>query len=234
MQKSNINFAGINFDLIQKRIKNLHIRILPPDGRIKVSAPLYVSLDKILKFVSSKIDWIKSTQTKIQNQKFEPKKKFLDKEFHDFFGKKYLLNLEEGTKNLVIFDNQKIILKIKNPSTIKKRQKILDDFYRHELKKLIPSYIKKWEEKMNLSVKEFGIKKMKTRWGTCNIRDKRIWINLELAKKPLECLEYIVVHEMVHLLEKNHSKKFYAYMDRFLPDWKEYKKILNVINHENF
>ncbi len=129
----------------------------------------------------------------------------------------------EGS-NSKIYGNIKLFAK-KN-STIAQRKKLLDEFYRQNLKKIIPNYIKKWEKKMNLKVLEFGVKEMKTRWGTCNIKARRIWLNLELAKKPLSCLEYIVVHEMVHLLEKYHNKKFFAHMDRFLPKWREFKAIL--------
>ena len=228
MQKvTKLKYQNIDLEIIQKRIRHLHIRIRAPLGQVRVSAPLHVAMAKILQFIDSKIAWIKESQDKISKTKFEPKKKFLSGEEHNFFDKKYLLLIEEGAKNLVTLSGDKIILQSKNTSAIKKRQKILEDFYRQELKKLVAEYIKKWEVKMSVSVKEFGIKKMKTRWGTCNIKDQRIWINLELAKKPLQCLEYIVVHEMNHLLEKNHTKRFHSLMDQFLVDWKVRKEKLN-------
>ena len=137
-----------------------------------------------------------------------------------------MLQVVEG-KNFVKFDEEKIFLSVKKKSTIKLRKKILEEFYRSKLREIIPQYIAEFEPKMQVKVRYFGIKRMKTRWGTCNIRDQRIWLNLELAKKPLGCLKNIVVHEMNHLLERKHNKRFFALMDKFFPEWNIFNEMLN-------
>jgi predicted metal-dependent hydrolase len=226
-----LQLENIEIQITQKRIRNIHLKISPPNGAVTVSAPLSISQEKIKIFIISKLDWIKKVQLKIRSQKRAPEPKYISGEDHYFFDKKFSLEvLEQKGRARVMIDEDKIILFIKKDFTLKEKKKLFEDFYRNNLKKIIPNYIKKWEEKMNLKVAEFGIKKMKTRWGTCNIKDRRIWINLELAKKPIACLEYIVVHEMVHLLEKNHTKKFFSYMDKFLPNWQNCKIILRSLH----
>ncbi len=233
MQKTKKYLLQVNQTEIlvtQKRIKNIHLKICVIDGLIKVSAPLYLSQDKIKTFVISKFDWILAAQTKLDGQKKFLEKKYINEENHYFFDKNYSLNLIEITgRPKVLIDENNINLFIKSGANLVEKKKLLEKFYRENLQKIIPNYIKKWEEKMNLRVEKFGIKKMKTRWGTCNIRAKRIWINLELAKKPIACLEYIIVHEMVHLFEKNHNKRFYAYMDQFLPNWRDHESELKLM-----
>lgn len=217
-----LELEDITIHITQKRMRNLLIKICSPDATVKISAPFRISQKDIKNFAISKIDWIKKHQLKIRSQKRIPEPKFISGEEHNFFEKTYKLNvIEQQKKPSALINSDKIILYIKKDFTLAQKRKILDDFYRKNLKEIIPNYIKKWEEKMNLRVAKFGIKKMKTRWGTCNIRDKKIWISLELAKKPLACLEYIIVHEMVHLLERKHNKKFFSHMDKFLPNWKE-------------
>ncbi len=230
MQTYQLELEEIKIQVTQKRIKNLHLKICPPNALVKVSAPLRLTQNSIKSFITSRLSWIREKQIKILSQKRLPEKKYLNGEVHSFFGKDYELEiLETNSKPFIILTTDKIKLHIRKNFTPSQRQKIISEWHRISLKKIIPNYIKKWEEKMNLRVNEFGIKKMKTRWGTCNIKAKRIWINLELAKKHETCLEYIVVHEMVHLLEKNHNKKFFAHMDNFMPDWRHWKKELKTM-----
>ena len=226
-----IEIAGISLSLTQKRIRNLHLRICPPFGEVKVSAPLRYTLLQIKDFIVQKIDWIKEKQIEIRKRKYvapPPPLKFLSGESHFIFGKKFELKLvEESSKNKVVLNENFLELHIKNSgkkfgrkiANIEVREKILDNFYRVELKKIIPEFIEKYEQKMQVKVKEFGVKKMKTRWGTCNPKDRRIWLSLALAKKPIGCLEMIITHEMTHLLERRHNKNFYALMTKFMPDW---------------
>lgn len=222
-----IIIEDIEAHLLRKKIRNINIRVCAPSGEIKVSAPLKANIEKILNFFRSKIQWVKKCQNKIRSTKYVPPIRFENNEEHYFLGEKYILEiLEVAKKPGVEIANERLILKVKTRSSKKLRQEVLNKFYRAELKKLIPPLIKKWEKTMQVEVKEFGIKKMKTRWGTCNIRDRRIWINLELAKTPIQCLEYIIVHELNHLLERNHSKRFHDLMDKFLPSWRETKKQL--------
>lgn len=223
-----INISDIPITLIQKKIKSIRL-VVYPSREVRVSAPLFMNLSEISKFISSKINWVKEKREKFIGYNYQKKipQKYLTGEKHYFFGEEYLLEvLEVKSSAAVILKDKTLFLNIKKGSTIKLRKKAVESWYRKELKKIIPKYIAEFEPKMRVRVKEFGVKKMKTRWGTCNPIAQRIWLNLELAKKPISCLEYIVVHEMVHLLERNHSKKFFAYMDEFLPNWKEYKNLL--------
>jgi len=221
-----IIISEIEIELQRKRMKYLRIRILNNDGSVRVSAPKRVSMATITSFISSRISWIKSAQDKIRNRVKPAELQYISGEDHYFFGQKFTLELAVKGKAAIDFEAAKIILRVKENSTILQRQKLLENFYRAELQKLIPQYIAKLEPIMKVKVLEFKIKKMKTRWGTCNPRAKRIWLNLELAKKPLLCLEYIVTHEMVHLLERKHNKRFFSLMDRFMPNWRECKSDL--------
>ena len=222
-----ISLNGIKMHITRKRMRSLRIRICSPTGEVKISAPLRLSLKQIKHFITNKIDWIKRQQIKIFSQKRELPKKFIDGEEHYFLGEKHLLKVfEKNTAATALIRKNIIELHIKKNFTCEQKRKILENFYRIELKKIIPEFISVLEKKMNVTVKEFGIKKMKTRWGTCNPKAKRIWINLELAKKPLICLQYLITHEMVHLLERKHNKKFFAHMDHFMPSWRECKNEL--------
>ncbi len=216
-----IEIAGISILLSQKRIRNLHLRIMPPTGEVRVSAPLRLSLAKIKEFVLKRIDWIKENQIVIRNRKIVAPLQFISGENHLVFGKNFELKLFENSKsNQVVVSENFLELHVKKTSNLERRKKILEDFYRANLREKIPELIAIYEPKMKVKVAEFGIKKMKTRWGTCNPKARRIWLSLELAKRPIECLEFIVIHEMTHLLERKHNKRFFALMDQFLPSWR--------------
>lgn len=224
INSSQIEIGGVMFNLLQKRIKNLHLRIYPPHGEVRISAPSRLSLEAIKKFVFSKLNWIKEQQIKIINRKRIAPLKFISGENHNFFGKKYRLQIIETKGATSIHLKDEIIeIHVKKSADAKK---LLEEFYRREIKKIIPHFIARYERKMQVKVVEFGVKKMKTRWGTCNPKAQRIWLNLELAKRNIKCLEFIVVHEMTHLLERKHSKKFFALMDKFMPDWRVFKEEL--------
>ena len=223
-----LKVGNITVDVVQKNIKNIHLGVYPPAGRVRVSAPNRMDLATIRVFVISKLSWIKKQQLKLRNQERETSREFINRESHYFNGKRYLLKVtERDAAPKVILKHSAIELYVRPETDAVKRKSILDEWYRRKLKETVPSLIEKWEGKMNVQVNEFGIKKMKTRWGTCNRQAKRIWLNLELAKKPAECLEYIVVHEMAHLLERTHNGRFIALMTGFLPKWRLYKDELN-------
>jgi predicted metal-dependent hydrolase len=188
-----------------------------------------VNEETIRLFAISKLGWIKRNQRKLQNQDRETPREFIERESHYFFGKRYLLRIKQtnGAGYITIRGKTYIDLYVKNDASIEYKQSIVDDWYRSELKKVIPEIIQYWEKKLNVNVNDWRIKRMKTKWGSCNTEAKRIWLNLELAKKPIKCLEYIIVHEMVHLLERHHNKRFLAYMDYYLPKWKHLKDELN-------
>lgn len=228
MEKIIIN--DIEIELTKKNIKNLYLSVHPPDGRVKISAPYRMNMDSIRLFVISKISWIKRQQSKFKNQERQPEREYVSGESHYFLGQRYLLNViyTNKRKQGVEVRNKKYIdLYVRENAPKHIRERVMIEWYRKQLKELIPPLIAKWEPIIGVKVKEFGVKRMKTCWGTCNTKAKRIWINLELAKKSPTCLEYVVVHEMVHLLERHHNERFKAYMDKFIPNWRAVKAELN-------
>lgn len=223
-----IQLGDISIEVVQKDIKNLHLSVYPPKGRVHISAPARMKLDTIRIYAISKLSWIKKQQEKIVNQKREAPREFLTKESHYYLGKRYQLKvIELDTVPVVNLTHKTIELYVRPGSTKEKKKELLDEWYREQLRETASELISHWEKKMKLKVSELGIRKMRTKWGTCNEDERRIWLNLELAKKPLECIEYIVVHEMVHFKERNHNDKFIAYMNHFLPEWKQLKMELN-------
>jgi|ERR1041385_1593992 predicted metal-dependent hydrolase len=218
----------ITIEVLQKNIKNLHLSVHPPTGKVRISAPNRMSLDTIRVYAISKLRWIRKHQTKFRNQVRETPREFITNESHMFNGKRYLLRVfEHNVPPKVVLKHSMIELYVRPNTSLAKRRVIIEEWYREKLKQTIPTLIERWENVMNVNVNQFGIKKMKTKWGTCNRQAKRIWFNLELAKKPEHCLEYIVVHELTHLLERKHDYKFTALMDKFMPQWRFYKEELN-------
>jgi predicted metal-dependent hydrolase len=223
-----ILLGDITVEVTQKDIKNVHLSVYPPFGKVKIAAPNRMDLDTIRIYAITKLSWIRKQQIKIKSQKREAPREYLSKESHYYLGKRYLLKvLEHHAAPMVKLKHNTIEMYIRPDTSTAKRKEILDEWYRAKLKSMIPVIISKWQPTMAVEVKEFGVKKMKTKWGTCNIAAQRIWLNLELAKKPSSCLEYIVVHEMTHLLVRNHNSKFVALMNKFMPNWKEVKEDLN-------
>lgn len=223
-----IELGHINVDVTQKNIKNIHLSVHPPKGRVTISAPKRMDLETIRVYAVSKLGWIKKQQEKIAKQKREPIREFVNRESHYFKGERYLLKvIESNFPAKVVLKHSILELHVRPNSPMIKRQQVLDEWYRQQLKVEIPKFISLWEKKLNVQVNEFGVKKMKTRWGSCNIKKNRIWLNLELAKKPEECLEYVVIHEMVHLIEKNHNARFHSLMEKYYPNWKHSKDLLN-------
>ena len=209
-----------------KPIKNLYLRVSKRTGEIRVSAPSLASLKTVQNFVRSRSKWIKKHLAHPIEQSIEIKYENGDQ--IKYFGSLIPLKVDYVNKNINAYlHNDAILLLVKGDFDADQREKVLDKLYRRELKKLMFKQIKKWEPIIGVKVNDIGIRKMKTRWGTCNIRDKRIWLNLHLAKEKPEIIELVVVHEMVHLLERLHNKRFYGFMDQFLPDWKERSKELD-------
>lgn len=222
-----IEVDGIPITVTRKRVKHVRIVVNRKDRSVRISSPYLVSRRAITRFAESHIDWIRKQLQKAAEVPPEPVLKFEQGETHFLWGKSFTLQvIEIGATQTAKPVGEEIILTVRPGSTVEMREKILREFYRDEIKSKIPGLIKKWEPVMNVKVKDWGVKKMKTRWGTCNTRAGRIWLNLELAKHSPEMLEYIVVHEMNHLLERLHSKRFYQLMDNFMPDWREIDKKL--------
>jgi predicted metal-dependent hydrolase len=232
-----LKLGNITVDVIQKNIKNIHLSVHPPNGRVRISAPTRLDMDTIRVFAVSKLSWIKKQQAKFEQQKREAPREYLNRESHYFKGKRYLLKvIEKNAAPRIELKHSRIELYVRPQASKEKMKSVLDEWYRSQLRGSLPAIIEKWQKKLNFQVNEFGIRKMKTKWGTCNRAAKRIWLNLELAKKPVECLEYIVVHEMVHLLERNHNDRFVSLMDEFMPQWRFFKDELNrlPVRHEDW
>ncbi len=224
-----ITINDITVDVVRKDIKNMHLAVYPPTGRVRIAAPLRVNEEAIRLFAISKLGWIKRHQRKFEAQERIPPREFKERESHYFQGRRYLLRIKEtnGAGYVDLKGKTYLDLYVRPNSSVDYMKKVVDEWYRSELKKVLPDLISHWEKKIGISVHSCSIKQMKTKWGSCNIEKRRIWLNLELAKKPIQCLEYILVHEMTHLLERHHNDRFKAYMDQFLPHWKQLKEELN-------
>ena len=235
---AHITVSDIKIDVVRKGIKNIHLGVYPPTGRVRIAVPLRVNEDTIRLFVISKLGWVKRNQRKFKEQERLSPREYKNRESHYFQGTRYLLNVIEADAQpkVVLRSKTYIDLYVRQETPTAKRQVIMNEWYRVQLKKQIPVLIEKWEEKLNVNDVEWQVKLMKTKWGSCTVEKRRIWVNLELAKKPIHCLEYIVVHEMVHLLERHHNERFIAYMDKVLPKWRFYKEELNrcPLRHEDW
>ena len=219
----------IEVQVVRKEIKNLHLGVYPPDGRVRIAAPHHITDDNVRLAVITKLSWIKKQQASFRAQSRQSQREMVTGESHYFEGRRYRLEVVErtGKHQLIIKNNQKLLLHVSPNTTRANRELVLNEWYRAALKQRLPDLIAKWEPIIGVQVAEWGLKKMKTKWGSCNIRARRIWLNLELAKKPPECLEYILVHEMVHLLERHHNDQFRTHMDKFMPQWRWHRDVLN-------
>lgn len=232
-----IDLGGISVDVVQKNIKNLHLSVHPPTGRVRISAPLRMNIDTIRVFAISKLGWIKLQQHKLQEQERETPREYLDRESHYVWGKRYLLKVvEQDRVPGVELKHSVLVVKVRPRASLAKKQEVLGEWYRQELRSAIPTLIAKWEPLMGVKVASFQVRRMKTLWGSCTTNTGDIRLNVELAKKPRECLEYVVVHEMVHLLEPSHNARFVHLMTQFMPNWKYYRDSLNrlPVRHEDW
>lgn len=222
-------------DLFRKKIKNIHLAVYPPTGRIRLAVPLKTKNETIQLFVISKLGWIKKQQRKFDAQPRILPREYKERESHYFQGTRYLLNIIETEKSPKVELRSKTFLElhIKPNTSTQKRHEILTEWYREQLKLEIPPLLEKWENILKINILDWNVKLMKTRWGSCNIQKKRILLNLELAKKPLVCLEYVIVHELLHLFERNHNANFKKLLDTYLPNWKQLKAELNAIPISN-
>ncbi len=229
ISRQTIEVGGIRVEVVRKPIKNLHLSVHPPEGRVRVSAPLRVDDEAVHLAVVSRLRWIRRHQRTFADQPRQSQREMVSGESHYFMGRRYRLRvLEHSGPNRVSRNGNAELTMLVRPGTGReKREQFLNDWYRWHLKSLMPELISRWQPIIGVQVADWGIKKMKTRWGSCNVQDRRVWLNLELAKKPPHCLEYVLVHEMVHLLERHHNDRFKALMDRFLPQWRLYRDELN-------
>lgn len=232
-----IHLGDITVDVVRKDIKNIHLSVYPPTGSVRISAPERMSLDTIRVYAVSKLGWIKKQQQKFQEQERETPREYLERESHYVWGKRYLLQvLEVDEPPSVELKHSQMLLQARPNTTEASRQAIIEQWYRLQLRQALPALIATWEPLMGVKVERFFVRRMKTKWGSCNPQKGYIRLNTDLAKKPHECLEYILVHEMAHLLEPTHNSRFVSLMDQFLPKWQFYREQLNrlPVRHEEW
>ena len=232
-----VKLGDMTVDVVLKDIKNVHLSVHPPTGRVTISAPARMSLDTIRVFAISKLGWIRQQQRKLQEQERETPREYLDRESHYVWGKRYLLKIVEAEQPpSVSLSHSRMVLQVRPGTSPSKRQEILEDWYRELVKQAAPPLIAKWELLLGVSSSRLFVQRMKTKWGSCSPGARNIRLNTDLAKKPRECLEYLVVHELVHLLEPTHNVRFIARMDQFMPKWRAHRQSLNrlPVRHETW
>lgn len=228
MHNDEIIIDGLPIEVIRKNnLKNLYIRVHPPDGNVTVSTPTELSNEDIKLFVLRKLPEITKVRDRMLSQERQSKREYVSGESHYLWGKPYRLQvIYEGTQYKIVKSPTKVIMTVPEGTNAASREKLFTEWYRQELRRVMESVVLRCEKKTGIHADEFRIKNMRTRWGTCNIEKRRIWINLQLAKKPMECLEYVIIHELVHLMEKNHTHRFHALVKEYCPTWREAKKLL--------
>ena len=226
--RSQLRIGDITVDVVQKDIKNVYLSVHPPTGRVRISAPKRMKMETIRVFAVSKQGWIKRQQKKIREQERETPREFLENESHYVWGKRYLLTISEREEPPSIeLKHSRMHMRVRPGADAQKRQALVEAWYREQIKTAVPTLLTQWEPKLGVKVERVYVRRMKTKWGSCNYTARTIRFNTELAKKPPECLEYVVVHELIHMLEPSHNGRFVALMDRFIPQWKFYREELN-------
>ncbi len=230
--------SGIKVEVVRKDIKNLHLGVYPPHGRVRVAAPLVVSDEAVRLAVIDKLGWIRRQKAKFAEQPRQSQREMVNGESHFFLGQRYRLRVHEqdAPARVAIRGVASLDLFVRPGTSAEQREAILLRWHREQLKALIPPLLEKWQPILGVQVADWGVKKMKTKWGSCNPASRRVWFNLELAKKPMLCLEYIVVHELVHLLERHHNERFAGLIEAHVPQWRQYREMLKKapLGHEEW
>lgn len=232
-----INLGSVQAQVLRKRIKHMHLGVFPPEGVVRISAPEGVALDTIRVFAISKLAWIKQQQRKMQAQPREPEREYIDRESHYVWGQRYLLQIQELERRASIALSGKNMLMTVRPGTpAEKRQALLDAWYRTQVREAAQPLLRKWQAIMGVQAGKLRVQRMKTKWGSCNPQTGLIRLNTDLAKKPPEHLEYVIVHELAHLIEPSHNARFVSLMNLLMPKWQHYRDELNTlpVRHEHW
>jgi predicted metal-dependent hydrolase len=233
-----LRVGGMEVLVVRKPVKNLHLSLLPPDGRIRVTSPTAMKDDAIRTLIATRLPWIRKHQRQFEGQERQGKREYISGESHYLFGQRFLLDLvhEEAVPLVSFKGKKKIVLQVRPKATVAKKAEVLNEWYRKQLEEVLTGYVSKWEKKIGVKTTSWNIRKMKTRWGTCNHKTGHVWFNLELAKKPLSTIEYVVVHELLHLIEKTHNDRFVKLLDRHMPKWRSEKNLLNrfILSYEHW
>jgi predicted metal-dependent hydrolase len=229
-ESHDLTINGLPVSIVRKAIKNLHLGVYPPHGRVRVAVPLAVTDEAVRLAVVGKLGWIKRQRAKFKAQPRQSAREMVREESHYFLGTRYRLRVIQlyGASRVVLRNRSAMDLYVHPGTSAEQRERVLHRWYRQQLKELIPTLVEKWQSALGVQLADWGVKKMKTKWGTCSVDARRIWLNLELAKKPVQCLEYIVVHELVHLIERRHNEHFVSIMDKHLPQWRLHRQELNA------
>jgi len=233
-----ITVSDIPVEIVRKNIKNIHLGVYPPEGSVRISVPNHITDENVRLAVVLRLSWIKKQQEEFRKQPRQTVREFVTGESHYYQGRRYILEVIKirGKHSLCLKNNSKMVLRVSPGTTKANKELVVHNWYRLQLRKNIGGLLEKWQPIIGKQARSWGIKKMKTKWGSCNIKDARIWINLELAKKSPECLEYILVHELVHLHERHHNDNFLRLMDKFLPHWRQSRDLLKnePLAHEDW
>ena len=220
--------GGITIEVVFKDIKNVHLSVYPPIGRVRIAAPARISLDTIRLYAIAKLDWIRKQQKKLQGQERETPREYLDRESHFVWGRRYLLKIKEVDQNPTVeLKHNQMVLTVRPGAGKEKREDVVAAWYREQLRVAATPLIARWEQLLGVKANRVFVQRMKTKWGSCNPRRCNIRLNSELARKSRECLEYVIVHELVHLLEPTHNSAFMTLMDKFMPQWRQFRDELN-------
>jgi len=230
-ERHTITVSGVPVEIVRKDIKNLHLGVYPPAGRVRVAAPLRVSNEAVRLAVIGKLGWIKRQQARFERQPRQSEREMVSGESHYFRGRRYRLRIVavDGPGKVIVTSSAIIELHVRPGANAESRRKVMMNWYRQHLKGAVPPLLEKWQKRLGVEASAFGIKRMKTKWGTCTVDARRVWINLELAKKSPDSLEYVVMHELVHLLARHHDDHFVAIMDEQLPRWRALREELNCL-----
>jgi predicted metal-dependent hydrolase len=233
----NITVSGLDVEVVRKDIRHLHLAVYPPKGRVRVAAPTHVTDEHVRLAVVSRLPWIRKRQKGFREQARQSARQYVTGESHYCFGKTYRLEVDrEDRRPRIEFKNATTLLLHVPENEARSREQILTEWYRQQLKEAVAPLVEKWASVVGVEIRDWRVRRMKTRWGSCNADAGRIWLNLELAKKPMRCIEYILVHETIHLLERRHNATFVAYMDKYLPSWRSRRRELNSfpVSHEGW
>lgn len=233
-----VDVRGISVEVVRKEIKHLHVGVYPPHGRVRVAAPAHLDDEAVRLAVISRLGWIRRKQKAFEEQERQSQREIVTGESHYFQGRRYLLDVVEvaASPSVRLAGHATMELRVRPGSERQARELVLHRWYRQQLRKEIPPLLAKWEPRVGIAVAEVYIRKMKTLWGSCSAVARRIWLNLELAKKPPSCLEFIIVHEMIHFLERHHNDRFHERIDSLMPSWRQYRDELNraPLAHEDW
>jgi len=237
MPSQRIQLGEMPVDVVRKDIKNVHLSVHPPTGRVTIAAPAHMNLDSIRVFAVTRLGWIRRQQEKMREQEREAPREFLERESHYVWGKRYLLHVTEAdAPPLIQLRHKRMILQVRPGTPREKCHALVEEWYRRQIREAVSPLVERWEPRLGVKVNRIFVRRMKTKWGSCIHRSRSIRLNTDLAKKPPECLEYLVVHELVHLLEPTHNPRFIDLMNKFMPNWQSRRHTLNrlPVRHESW